>query len=123
MRLDATLALSLVLFASAPPARAEKPLFKESPRKESRTDTPLLVAGSIIGGLGLATLFASGLTWTVAAAEASRMATSLDPWSELVACEGQLRGMLGSDPWELPDPSDPARQKLCFMARARPPVQ
>ena len=57
------------------------------------------------------------------AAQASRMATSLDPWSELVACEGQLRSMLGSDPWELPDPSDPARQKLCFMARARPPVQ
>jgi hypothetical protein len=57
------------------------------------------------------------------AAIASRMATSLDPWSELVACEGQLRAMLGSDPWELPDPSDPARQKLCFMARARPPVQ
>jgi hypothetical protein len=57
------------------------------------------------------------------AAEASRMATSLDPWSELVACEGQMRGLLGSDPWELPDPSDPVRQKLCFMARARPPVQ
>jgi hypothetical protein len=51
------------------------------------------------------------------------MATSLDPWSELVACEGHLRALLGSDPWELPDPSDPTRQKLCFMARARPPVQ
>jgi hypothetical protein len=57
------------------------------------------------------------------AEEASRMATSLDPWSELVACEGHLRGLLGSDPWELPDPSDPTRQKLCFMARARAPVQ
>jgi len=57
------------------------------------------------------------------AGEALRMATSLDPWSELVACDGQLRGMLGSDPWELPDPSDPARRKLCFMARSRPPVQ
>jgi hypothetical protein len=56
-------------------------------------------------------------------AEASRMATSLDPWSELVACEGHLRALLGSDPWELPDPSDPTRQKLCFMARARAPVQ
>jgi hypothetical protein len=58
-----------------------------------------------------------------AAAEASRMATSLDPWSELVACEGYRRGLLGGDPWELRDPSDPQRQKLCFMARARPPVQ
>ena len=57
------------------------------------------------------------------AQQASRMATSLDPWSELVACEGQLRGILGADPWELPDPSDPTRRKLCFMARARPPVQ
>jgi tetratricopeptide (TPR) repeat protein len=57
------------------------------------------------------------------AVEASRMATSLDPWSELAACEGHLRGLLGSDPWELPDPSDPTRQKLCFMARARAPVQ
>ena len=60
---------------------------------------------------------------TSAAAEASRMATSLDPWSELVACEGQMRALLGSDPWALPDPSDPVRQKLCFMARSRPPVQ
>jgi tetratricopeptide (TPR) repeat protein len=57
------------------------------------------------------------------AEEAARMASSLDPWSELVACEGHLRALLGSDPWELPDPSDPTRQKLCFMARARPPVQ
>jgi hypothetical protein len=58
-----------------------------------------------------------------AAMLASRMAVSLDPWSELVACEGHQRGLLGSDPWELPDPSDPLRQKLCFMARARPLVQ
>ena len=57
------------------------------------------------------------------AEKTSRMASSLDPWSELVACEGHLRALLGSDPWELPDPSDPTRQKLCFMARARPPVQ
>jgi hypothetical protein len=57
------------------------------------------------------------------AEKASQMASSLDPWSELVACEGHLRALLGSDPWELPDPSDPTRQKLCFMARARPPVQ
>jgi hypothetical protein len=58
-----------------------------------------------------------------AAEETSRMATSLDPWSELVACEGHQRALLGSDPWQLPDPSDPLRQKLCFMARTRPPVQ
>lgn len=58
-----------------------------------------------------------------AAEKASRMASSLDPWSELVACEGHLRALLGSDPWQLPDPNDPTRQKLCFMARARPPVQ
>jgi hypothetical protein len=57
------------------------------------------------------------------AEETLTMALSLDPWSELVACEGHRRGLLGSDPWELPDPSDPTRRKLCFMARARPPVQ
>jgi hypothetical protein len=59
----------------------------------------------------------------VAAARDSSMALSLDPWSELVACEGHLRGLLGADPWKLPDPSDPARQRLCAVARARPPVQ
>jgi hypothetical protein len=57
------------------------------------------------------------------AEKTSRMASSLDPWSELVACEGHLRALLGSDPWELPDPSDPTRRELCFMARARAPVQ
>jgi len=60
---------------------------------------------------------------TAAAAEASRMALSLDPWSELVACEGYQSGLLGGDPWQLPDPGDAARQRLCAMARARPPVQ
>lgn len=58
-----------------------------------------------------------------AAARSSRMALSLDPWSELVACDGHLRGLLGADPWALPEPADPARQRLCLMARARPPVQ
>jgi hypothetical protein len=58
-----------------------------------------------------------------AAARSSRMALSLDPWSELVACDGHLRGLFGADPWELPDPVDPARRRLCLMARARPPVQ
>jgi hypothetical protein len=57
------------------------------------------------------------------AVRASHMALSLDPWSELVACEGYQSGLLGGDPWQLPDPGDPARQRLCFMARARPPVQ
>jgi len=51
------------------------------------------------------------------------MALSLDPWSELVACEGHLRGLLGADPWQLPDPTDEERRRLCFMARARAPVQ
>lgn len=58
-----------------------------------------------------------------AAAANSTMALSLDPWSELVACEGHQSNLLGSDPWQLPDPSDPQRQKLCAMARARPPIQ
>jgi len=58
-----------------------------------------------------------------AAEAASTMALSLDPWSELVACEGHQSGLLGADPWQLPDPKDPTRQKLCAMARARPPVQ
>jgi hypothetical protein len=57
------------------------------------------------------------------AAEALRMASSLDPWSELVACEGHASTVYGSDPWALPDPRDPLRQRLCFSARARPPVQ
>jgi hypothetical protein len=58
-----------------------------------------------------------------AAEAASTMALSLDPWSELVACEGHQSGLLGGDPWQLPDPKDPTRQKLCAMARARPQVQ
>ncbi|MEY4549968.1 MAG: hypothetical protein RL685_6163, partial [Pseudomonadota bacterium] len=58
-----------------------------------------------------------------AAADSSTMALSLDPWSELVACEGHQSNLLGSDPWQLPDPPDPLRQKLCATARARPPIQ
>jgi hypothetical protein len=58
-----------------------------------------------------------------AALAASTMALSLDPWSELVACEGHQSNLLGGDPWQLPDPKDPERQKLCQMARARPAVQ
>jgi hypothetical protein len=54
---------------------------------------------------------------------ASTMALSLDPWSELVACEGHQSSLLGGDPWQLPDPETPERQKLCEMARARPQVQ
>jgi predicted Zn-dependent protease len=60
---------------------------------------------------------------SAAAARSSRMALSLDPWSELVACEGHSYALLGADPWQLQDPSDPARRRLCLMARARPPVQ
>jgi hypothetical protein len=51
------------------------------------------------------------------------MALSLDPWSELVACEGHQSTLLGSDPWQLPEPTDPQRQKLCAKARARPQIQ
>jgi hypothetical protein len=58
-----------------------------------------------------------------AAAQSSDIALSLDPWSELVACEGHLRGLLGADPWKLVEPTDPARQRLCAVARARAPVQ
>jgi hypothetical protein len=79
--------------------------------------------GAHAGWFALKGRFEAEAGRTQAAQEASRMASSLDPWSELVACEGHQRGLLGSDPWQLPDPSDPIRQKLCFMARARPPVQ
>jgi hypothetical protein len=58
-----------------------------------------------------------------AAEASSTMALSLDPWSELVACEGHQSGLLGGDPWQLPDPKDPTRQKLCAMARARAQIQ
>ncbi len=60
---------------------------------------------------------------TEAGTQASRMALSLDPWSEIVACEGYVENLLGSDPWEVPQPTDPAKQLLCTTARARPPVQ
>lgn len=53
----------------------------------------------------------------------STLALSLDPWSELVACEGYQGALLGADPWQLRDPPDPVRRELCFMARARAPVQ
>lgn len=58
-----------------------------------------------------------------AAERSSDMALSLDPWSELVACEGHSGALLGADPWELPEPEDPARRRVCLLARARPPVQ
>lgn len=79
--------------------------------------------GPHAGWFALESRFRAAAGELAPAAEASRMALSLDPWSELVACEGQLRALLGGDPWEVPDPIDPARQRLCFMARARPPVQ
>ncbi len=60
---------------------------------------------------------------SAAATRSSRMALSLDPWSELVACEGHSHALLGADPWQPQDPMDPARRRLCLMARARPPVQ
>jgi predicted Zn-dependent protease len=79
--------------------------------------------GPHAGWFALKARFAAEVADRKGADEAARMASSLDPWSELVACDGQLRALLGADPWELPDPSDATRQKLCFMARARAPVQ
>lgn len=79
--------------------------------------------GPHAGWFALKSRFEAGAGDRDGAEKSSRMASSLDPWSELVACEGHLRALLGSDPWELADPNDPTRQKLCFMARARPPVQ
>ena len=43
------------------------------------------------------------------------------PWSHDLG--RQASDLLGADPWQLPDPKDPLRQKLCAMARARPQVQ
>jgi hypothetical protein len=79
--------------------------------------------GPHAGWFALRGRFAAEAGRTEAAEAASTMALSLDPWSELVACEGHLSGLLGGDPWQLPDPKDPLRQKLCAMARARPQVQ
>jgi tetratricopeptide (TPR) repeat protein len=79
--------------------------------------------GPHAGWFALQGRFAAEAGKTDAAAAASTMALSLDPWSELVACEGHQSSLLGGDPWQLPDPKDPARQKLCAMARARPQVQ
>jgi hypothetical protein len=79
--------------------------------------------GPHAGWFALSGRFAAEAGNKEAAQAASTMALSLDPWSELVACEGHQSNLLGGDPWQLPDPEDPQRQKLCEMARARPPVQ
>jgi hypothetical protein len=50
-------------------------------------------------------------------------ALGLDPWSEIVACEGYDGDVLGSDPWQLQWPSDVDRRRLCELARARPSVR
>lgn len=81
------------------------------------------IDGAHAGWFALRGRFEAAAGDAEAAARSSRMALSLDPWSELVACEGHLRGLLGADPWELPEPADPTRRRLCLMARARPPVQ
>jgi len=79
--------------------------------------------GPHAGWFALRGRFAAEAGQKEAAEAASTMALSLDPWSELVACEGHQSGLLGGDPWQLPDPEDATRQKLCTMARARPQVQ
>jgi hypothetical protein len=79
--------------------------------------------GPHAGWFALRGRFAAEAGDAVAAASDANLALSLDPWSELVACEGHLRGLLGADPWQVPEPSEPARQRLCAVARARPPVQ
>lgn len=75
------------------------------------------------GWFALSGRFASEAGDIEGAKSASAMALSLDPWSEIVACEGHARGLLGADPWVLHAPPDALRQKLCLTARARPPVQ
>jgi tetratricopeptide (TPR) repeat protein len=79
--------------------------------------------GPHAGWFALRARFAAEAGDAQAAQAASTMALSLDPWSELVACEGHQSSLLGADPWQLPDPKDPTRQKLCAGARARPQVQ
>jgi len=56
-----------------------------------------------------------------AAAEASfRMALSLDPLSEDVACEGAFRPRAGPSATDAPLPADRSRRDLCDAARALP---
>jgi hypothetical protein len=50
-------------------------------------------------------------------------ALGLDPWSEIVACEGYSADQLGADPWLLASPERPERRRLCEFARARPSVR
>lgn len=73
MRTPGVLLIAGALVAASAPARAEKPLFRETQRTERRVDAPLAITGGVVAGLGLVAVFASGITWTVAAAEASRL--------------------------------------------------
>jgi hypothetical protein len=50
-------------------------------------------------------------------------ALGLDPWSEIVACEGYAEDELGADPWSLRSPTRAERRRLCEFARARPSVR
>jgi hypothetical protein len=49
------------------------PNFPSRGSKNRGDETPLQVVGTVIAGLGAATLFASGVTWIVAATNASRL--------------------------------------------------
>lgn len=57
------------------------------------------------------------------AAAVSRMAVGMDPWSELVACEGHAGALHGSAPVRLFRPADEMQRRLCEGARARPPIR
>jgi hypothetical protein len=50
-------------------------------------------------------------------------ALGMDPWSEVVACEGYSEDQLGADPWLMRTPATPERQRLCELARTRPSVR
>lgn len=50
-------------------------------------------------------------------------ALGMDPWSEVVACEGYADDQLGADPWLLRTPATAERKRLCELARTRPSVR
>jgi hypothetical protein len=50
-------------------------------------------------------------------------ALGLDPWSEVVACEGYSEEQLGADPWQMRTPATAERKRLCELARTRPSVR
>jgi hypothetical protein len=49
------------------------PKFSGSESKSKGDETPLQVVGTVLSGLGAATLFASGITWLIGATHAARL--------------------------------------------------